>query len=535
MKLIGLILILSFTFTFVPAQSKLKKKDLVNITNDINLEKFEEAAAQLKELMIVHPEEPTLNLQYGLCLLNIDYKSDDAIFYLEKAKENYSLETRKNQRAIEARFYLAQAYHLNHRFEEALQELIALKDNIPPKQKSLLRQLEQETRYNENAIKLKSNPVDFRISNLGQAINSEFDEHSPVISADESILIYTSNRQGTGDLSNPDGLYYEDIHKSIWRESKWLPALNLGNSVNTDGNDATCSLSADGQTLIIYRNDGISGDLFYSTLSEAGWSSPRKFPKPINTHHEESHGSLSYDGNTLVFSSNRPKGFGGKDLYVVKKLPDGTWGKIINLGPTINTTEDEESPFLSTDEKTLYFASMGHMSMGGFDIFSAERLDDSEQKWSEPKNIGYPINTPGDDLFFLPSSDGQRVYFASERPGGYGRSDIWLLEFPETDDRSLAVVAGFIFTEDGLPSHESRIILTNKNTGEEIGIYRPHPENGKYVLIIPTGVEYTMTIKTFEKVTLTKDFKISGRLDFPTHGNASYLDPIIVETKKEAN
>ncbi len=535
MKLIGLLLILSFSVTIVPAQSKLKKKDLVNITNDLNLEKFEEAAAKLKELMIVHPDEPILNLNYGLCLLNIDYKSDDAIIYLEKAKQHYTLETRKNQHAIEARFYLAQAYHLNHRFEEALQELIALKDNIPPKQKSLLKQLELETRYNENAIQLKANPVDFRITNLGQAVNSEHNEHSPVISADESILIFTSNRQGTGNLTNPDGLFYEDIHKTIWREEKWLPALNLGKSVNSDGNDATCSLSADGQTMIIYRNDGISGDLYFSNLSEKGWSAPLKFPKPINTNYHETHGSFSYDRNTLVFSSDRPGGFGGKDLYIVKRLPDGTWGKVSNLGPTINTVEDEESPFLSHDEGTLYFASMGHLSMGGFDIFSSNRINDAEQKWSEPKNIGYPINTPGDDLFFVPTSDGHRVYFASERPGGYGRSDIWLIEFPETDERSLAVVAGFIFTEDGLPSHESQLILTKKDSGEEVGQYRPHPENGKYVLILPTGVEYTMTIRTFGKVTMSKDFKISGRLDFPTHGNASYLDPIIVEDKKEDN
>ncbi|MBS2097917.1 PD40 domain-containing protein [Carboxylicivirga linearis] len=533
-KYISILLLFISVNMVVVAQSQLKKRDLNAITDQINLEKFEEASKNIKSLMISHPDEPILNLQMGLCLLNMDYKTDDAIPFLEKAKESYSLEKRRNQRAIEARYYLAQAYHLNHRFDEALAELIALKDNIPPKQKDLLKEIERETAYNQNAILLKSNPVNFRISNLGQAINSEHDEHSPLISADETILIFTSNRQGTGSLKTYDDQYYEDIHQSIWREGKWLPALNIGQKINTSGNDATCSLSADGQTMIVYRNDGISGDLYYSSLSDEGWTEPVKFPKPINTDYNETHGSFSYNGNTLVFASDRPGGFGGKDLYMVKKLPDGTWGKIMNLGPTINTIEDEDSPFLSHDETTLYFASMGHMSMGGYDIFSTKRLNQTEQKWSEPKNIGYPINTPGDDLFYSPTIDGQRVYYASERPGGLGRSDIWLIEYPETHEKAMAVVGGFIFTEDGLPSYESLVTVTKKDTGEEMGEYRPHPQTGKYIMILPTGVEFTMTVRTFGKTTVEKNFSLKGRQDFSTRGNASYLDPIVVEDIKQA-
>lgn len=533
LKLISFFLIVFVCNLTLSAQSKIKKKQLTDITNDINLEKFEDAAAKLKALIRDYPEKPILNLQMGLCLLNMDFKSDDAIPYLEKAKESYSLEVRKNQRAIEARFYLAQAYHLNHRFEEALAGLVVLKDNISPKQKSLLKQIEREISYNENAIELKQHPVEFRISNLGQAINSEYDEHSPVISADESTLLFTSNRQGTGSLTGFDGMFYEDIYQTLWREGRWLPALNIGEAVNTRGNDATCSLSADGQTMIIYRNDGVSGDLYYSRLCEEGWGEPQKFPDHINTSYNETHGSFSIDEQTLMFSSDRPGGFGGKDLYMVKKLPDGSWGKVLNLGPTINTAEDEESPFLSADGTTLYFASMGHCSMGGYDIFSSRMLAVNEQKWSEPVNIGYPINTPGDDLFYLPTYDGQRVYFASERPGGYGRSDIWLIEYPVTDERALAVVAGFIFTQDGLPSYESTITLTQKNNGGKVGVYRPHPETGKYVMIVPTGVNFTMTIRTFGKTTVTREFIVSARQDFQSRGNASYLDPVVVQDNNE--
>ncbi|MCU4175733.1 hypothetical protein [Carboxylicivirga sp. N1Y90] len=533
MKVVVFIFALVLSSQLVQAQkNKPGRKELLSISNNIQLDNYSEAAQQLKDLLLQFPDDPYLSMQYGLCLLNIDYKTDDAIPHLEIAKNYYSLDDRKNDKAIETRFYLAQAYHLNYRFEEALEELMRLKDMIPAKQKSLLKQIEQEIAYNENAIELKKNAVDFRISNLGQAINSEYDEHSPVISADESTIVFTSNRQGTGSYTSGDGLFYEDIHQAIWREGKWIPAMNIGAKINTDGNDATCSLSADGRTLIIYRNDGLSGNLYFSNYTKDGWSTPEKFPKPINTDHAETHGSLSYDGNTLVFASDRPKGFGGSDIYISRKLPNGQWGKVMNAGPTINTVENEESPFLSHDERTLFFASMGHKSMGGYDIFKSKILNEEDKKWSEPQNIGYPINTPADDLFYSPTSDGQRVYFASERAGGFGRSDIYLIEFPETDERTLSVVAGFIFTEEGLPSHESRITLSKADTGEEIGYYRPHPENGKYVLIVPTGVEYKMTIETFNKVTLTKSFKVSGRLDYSSQGNATYLDPIIVENNK---
>ncbi len=527
MKVAIILLALFMTTLHISAAPKKpKKKELVKVIEYINQESYGEASDEISNLLIKYPNDPYLQLQQGICYLNMDYKADDAIPFLTSASTAFLLTDRRNDNAIEARFYLAQAYHLNHRFEEALKILLELKDKISAKQKEILTKVNQEINYSQNAIQLKAHPVQFRISNLGQAINSEFDEHSPVLSADESLIVFTSNRQGTGSYTTPDGLFYEDIHQSTWREGRWLPALNIGSGINTDDNDATSSLSADGQTLIIYRNNGISGNLFMADYTNNGWSEPKKLPRPINSTYNETHGSLADNGQTLYFSSDRPGGFGGSDIYRVSRLPDGSWGKVVNLGPTINTPEEEESPFLHPDGHTLYFASTAHSSMGGYDIFKSTMTADNQ--WTKPENIGYPINTPADDIFYIPTSDGQRVYFASERPGGFGRSDIYVIEFPETDHRAMAVVAGFLFKEDGNPSIHSQIKVEKKESGESMGIYKPHPDNGKYILILPTGNHYTMTITTDGLQTITKTFEVPSRADYPTKGSAIYLDPQII-------
>jgi hypothetical protein len=511
----------------VLAQPKIKRKDLRPLIREMAEENYTESATLGKSLLIKYPNHPFLQLQLGISYLNLDYKEDEAIHYLKSASTFYQLRKKPDNKSIEAHFYLGQAYHINHQFEEALKTFNALKSLIPESKRAIHERIDKEITYNENAIRLKANPINFHISNLGSAINSEFDEHSAIVSADESTLIFTSNRPGTGNYKSKDGLHFEDIYQSIWREGTWLPAMNMGKNINTQINDASVSLSPNGQQLLIYRHDGVSGDLVLSTLNEDGWSPLKRLPKPINTQHNETHGAFSNNGRTLHFSSDRPGGFGGKDIYVSHMLPDGGWGIPQNLGSTINTGEDEESPYLHPDGKTLYFSSMGHDSMGGYDIFSATAQDSST--WSKPVNIGYPINTPDDDLFYIPTADGQRVYYASKQDGGLGRSDIFLIEFPESDPRSLAVVSGFIFTTDGNPASNAFISVSKSETGEEMGIYRPNPNNGKFIFILPINLSYTMTVSMDGQKTIKQEFAIPSRSDYKSKRNVHYLDPLVME------
>ncbi len=211
----------------------------------------------------------------------------------------------------------------------------------------------------------------------------------------------------------------------------------------------------------------------------------------INTENWETHATISADGSTLYFVSNRPGGIGGRDIYKCVKLPNGEWSRALNVGAGLNTPWEEDSPFLTPDGQTLYFASSGHQGMGGFDIFYSTLGADGE--WSTPVNMGYPLNTVDDDVFFVPMADGRRAYYSSAKAGGYGLKDIYLIELPEsTNESSLAVLKGFIIGEEGkeLPDN-IRILITNTKTGE-VTEYKPRKRDGGYVAILQPCVGYKL-------------------------------------------
>ena len=206
-----------------------------------------------------------------------------------------------------------------------------------------------------------------------------------------------------GTPSNRKGDYYEDVFISYKEEEGWSKPKNIGPVINSHGHDAAIGLSPDGQTLYLYRSDSVKwGNIFACRLNGEIWESPMKLKAPINSKNWEGSCSINADNNILFFVSNRPEGFGGKDIYMIRKLPNGEWAAPKNLGPTINTPEDEDAPFIHVDGQTLYFSSKGHKSMGGYDIFKTTY---NEGGWSTPTNIGYPINTAEDDRFFVLSPD----------------------------------------------------------------------------------------------------------------------------------
>jgi len=194
-------------------------------------------------------------------------------------------------------------------------------------------------------------------------------------------------------------------------KKSWIKATNIGPSLNTKRHDATVGLSPDGQQIIIYKE----GDLFYSSSNGNNWNEPVAFTKQINSKFWEPSASISADNKAIYFTSDRKEGFGGSDIWMIKKLPDGEWGIAQNLGSSVNTKYDEDAPFIHPDNKTLYYSSMGHNTMGGYDIFkSTLNIDNS---WSPPVNMNYPINTTGDDIYLVLTGDGKHGYFSSFRKG----------------------------------------------------------------------------------------------------------------------
>lgn len=300
------------------------------------------------------------------------------------------------------------------------------------KDKVLMEEVDKSIQECIHGKELVANPGNFSIVNIGREINSEFEDYAPVLNEKEDEIIFTSRRP-EGNLNQnvaDDNKPYEDIFIATKSNGVWGNAVNIAGGVNTPFHDSNLALSADGKTLYILKDDG-GGDIYYcSRAADGTWGAPVPLPGIINSTFEEKSISISKDGKTLYFSSNRPGGLGGVDLYKATKNASGEWSNVKNLGPQINTAYDEEGPFISYDLVTLYFSSMGHKNMGGYDIFKAT-YNEVEDKWSEPENLGYPINTPNNDIFYITSSDGKRAYYSSVREDGLGYTDIFLVTTPE--------------------------------------------------------------------------------------------------------
>lgn len=305
------------------------------------------------------------------------------------------------------------------------------KDKIPA------REVDRRIEECNNGKEFVSQPKPFSIINVGSEINSEFDDYGPVVNADETEIIFTTRRRDGNVYENvwDDNKPYEDIFVSKKAGEKWEQATNIGTSINTKFNNSNLTLSPSGNMLFIY-NDGIGdGDVFFSDRKPDGsWTLPKPLPGNINSPYRESSVSMTKDESTIYFASERPGGLGISDIYSAKKNARGSWTIIKNLGPGINTEYEEDSPYIDYDGKTLYFSSMGRKGMGGRDLFKSTLIDEEKNEWSEPENLGFPINTPDDDLFITGTSTPNRFYFASERAGGFGYSDIYLVTEMKKDE-----------------------------------------------------------------------------------------------------
>ena len=475
-------------------------------------------------------DNSNLNFKVGFCYLNTHLEKGKAISFLEKAilnySENYNSEAYTEKVApIESWYFLGSAYHVNHRFDEALTVLNKLMLIITPLDTSFVKDIKHYINYCLNAKELIKTPVDIEITNLGDSINTIYSEHSPVFSADESVLIFTSKRSGTtGGKLTADGQYYEDIYISFKKNGKWSSPKGIGANINTDKHEASISLSVDGQQLLIYRDDNKDGNIYISSLNGDIWNTPDKLGPTVNTKYRESHASLSADGKALYLASARPGGFGGMDIYVVKKLPNGEWGEAQNLGPNVNTEYDEDGPFIHPDGVTLFFSSQGHNSMGGFDIFYTN-IDNENKKCSTSANLGYPINTTDDDVFYNPTPDGKYAYYSSFRNGGKGQNDIYLLKIPEGDEKKLTVMTGII-TVDGKPSSDVTLSVTDSESGESVGSYSPNSKSGKYLLVLPSDKKYKIEVNSNKGENKTFDINPSNDSSYYKIHRPVNLEPI---------
>jgi outer membrane protein OmpA-like peptidoglycan-associated protein/Tol biopolymer transport system component len=470
--------------------------------------------------------------------LNISTEKQNAEKYLfiasNDVSEDYHETSVKERHApIMAYYYYGQALHLANKFDDAISAFEKYKGYIDPTDSKTLDDVNLRITWCRNGKTLMADPVNIKVENVGPGVNSQYPEYSAVISADEQTLSFTARRPNTtgGQIDPRDGMYFEDIYISTKNaDGTWGQAVPMGNNINTNGHEATIGLSADGQKLLIYKDDAGDGNIYISQLNGNSWGTPQKLTENINSKSHEPSACITPDGNTLYFTSAMPGGFGGEDLYRSVRLPNGEWSKGTNLGPKINSKYDEDAPAILADGLTLYFASNGDKSMGGFDILSAVFNPDSG--WSNPVNIGYPVNSSADDLFFVPTPDDKHAYYSSANsPNGFGDKDICFLTFPEKEESKLTVLEGEILSIYGGIPENTVITVTDVVTGDIMGTYVPNSVTGHYVIVLPPGRNYSITYEANDYLFQSDNVNIADSMAYQVIDRPVELEPLKVGQK----
>jgi flagellar motor protein MotB len=362
----------------------------------------------------------------------------------------------------------------------------------------------------EFALIAVNNPVPFIPVNLGSAINTTNDEYWPSITADGQTLMFT--RQPRASM-NPKllGLNHEDFYISNLKDNKWQQALNAGAPLNTDQNEGAQSLSSNGSYMYFTACDRRSGlgscDIYFSAYNDGRWSEPANVGPPINTPYWETQPSLSADGKTLFFSSSRPGGIGGKDLWFSTMNENNMWNNPKNMGKTINTEGDEMSPFIHFDGRTLYFASDGGIGMGGFDIFMTRMNEDST--WTKPQNLGFPINTFNDEMGLIIEADGQKAYFSAIRDKLNGK-DIYSFDLYESvRPNPVSYLKGKVYDKETGKLLKADYELINLSSNK-ISIKSSTDASGNFLVCLPSGNNYGINVNKAGYLFYSENFMFEG-------------------------
>jgi outer membrane protein OmpA-like peptidoglycan-associated protein len=515
---------------------------------------FKEARPFLLKAQDFNPNNAVLNYMLGVISFNLSPQSEDGVKYFEKA---FSLNGKIEE---DASYFLAWAYQFQLKWDDAIKyyQIHLNFLNTDPKANALaIEDVNKKIAECKIGKKETANPQRVFVDNLGPNINTSYPEYSAFITADESMIAFTACRNTTtgGKVDLQYGGHMEDLYESSKKDGKWLPAQNFGPIVNSEDHDATAGLSPDGNILFVYKfkeKDG--GDIYVSNLNGNSWSKPEHLNKNINSKGHESSVSLSYDGKRLYFVSDREGGLGDRDIYYSDKDAKGDWGTAVNVG-ALNTKYGEEGVFIHPDGKTIYFSSKGHNTMGGYDIFKSTF---ENGKWGEPANLGYPINGPDDDVFFVISGSGNHGYFASSKQGGYGDKDIYKITFlgaekppvVMNEDNLLASVAAPVseFKAEKIISNgpkmtilkgvisdakthqllEAAIELIDNSLNEVIATFKSNSTTGKYLVSLPSGKNYGIAVKKDGYLFHSENFDLKASEEYQEVEKDVALKPIEV-------
>lgn len=480
-------------FGQVHAQGKRRKNELKQAKELLHYEEYQNAIPHIQELLSEDSQNAYYNFWMGKSLY-LTYKKNQALPYFK------TVEAVNPDVDEEFHYYYALTLHYNLNFDKAIEEYrkdLERYATDSPEFNGVNNRISQ-CLYAKKVGKTPDNNL-VKISNMGESINSEFAEHSPVISADNKTLIYTARRPDSRGADAESGYYDEDIYVSKNQGSKWSAGQNIGLPVNSKGHDATISLTADGQTLYLYRHKK-DGGLYRTDFDPAAkqWNEPHAIQKPLNSKYYEASICQSADSSLIFFTSDRPGGFGGLDIYMAKREGKNDWSEPHNLGPRINTPFNEDAPYFHPDGRTLYYSSNGPNSLGGFDIFVTE-YDSAGGDFMMPLNMGSPINSPDDEIYFVLSADGLHGYYTSGKEGGFGEKDIYEIKFPYSryPKRYYAIeVVGIVQDANTLDTLPSMVRLIDKTLGMAVDSMEISAAVGKYSFGVEPTRSYSVEVST---------------------------------------
>lgn len=485
---INIFLVLS-SGIYAQATSKQINKQLKEAALYFEGEDYLNALKEYEKVLVLDRKNEAANLNVLICKLKLSQPVDSV-------KTNATVI--QDSKLPEAMFYLGKVNHQLKSFDKAIEYFS--KYNIIDPKKRLINADETNHMIEvcNNAKIAIAHPHRSIVTNLGDGVNSAYPDYVPVITSDESVMYFTSRREGSSNnVKDVYGNYHEDVYISYNSYGKWSKAANIGPPVNSDTHDACVALSPDGGRMIVYRTapDLVTGDLYetrvVSSFNGKAWGPLQKYGNQINSQFIETSACFSSDTSEIYFSSNRPGGYGGKDLYRIKKLPNGKWAMPFNLGTEVNTPYDEDDPYLHPDGKTLYFSSKGHNTIGEYDVFKTV-LDDETNKFVKRESLGYPINSVNNDRFFVLSGDGKHGYYSSVKEDSKGSSDIYVIDtrFGDNDE----IVKQAIVFKNNVPGH-AKITLMDTETKQVAGIFNSSPKTGKFVLVMNPLKSYKIIVE----------------------------------------
>ena len=437
-----------------------------------------------ERLVITNPKDAENNYKLGLCYLATNINKSKSVTYLE-----YAANANSKSRPKDVLFDLARAYHYSGLYDQALETFekyrVEKKGAVDAKLK-----FNDWVEWSTNAKAMSASPVNCTFENLGKGINSNGADYRPLISANDSIVYFSSRRKGNvgGGATDDLGDYTADIYYFTQNDSAIGKAKSVGVNINTAEYDETMFLNMNGDRMLVYREGPeTNGDIFIAELQGKQWAKPVSLGKDFVTKATETGACLSPDGLTLYFAAEVDGSKTGKDIYRCTRTETTTWGKPVRLGDEINTKGDEDNPYMWYDGKTLFFSSNGRKGMGGYDIYKAV-MKDPHEGFSAAENIGYPLNSTYDDIGIAVCPNGKTIYLSAVRDSGMGDMDLYKvkLEKPITPVQ-MALIEAKGITNVGGPAKNAIVLITNADSGETVAQMQANDATGRFDAALPAG------------------------------------------------